>query len=191
MIFHPRRKIKRLLAQYELIKYEFIFKLFGFEKANLYLKNVSKTALKKILKKHKASIGKDCDIETGLTFHNCKDFSNLIVGNNCHIGKNCFFDLRDKVIIGNNVVISMQCTFITHIDMSKSPLTKLYPPQQAPIIIEDGCYLGVGTTVLKGVSIGRRSFVAARSLVLNNVEKLVGGVPAVTIKVLDNKKANL
>ena len=185
MIFHPRKKIKALNSFFELLRYRLIYFLNDFERANLYLANsCSKSVVSKILKTYGAKIGKNCDIETGLRFHNCNDFTNLQIGDNCHIGKDCFFDLRDKVIIGENVVISMQCTFITHIDMSKSNLTKLYQPSQASITIENDAYLGSGSQVLKGVRIGEKSFVAAKSLVTKNVEPytLVGGVPAKVIK---------
>lgn len=131
-----------------------------------------------------AKIGKDCDIESGIRFHNCTNLNNLTIGNNCHIGKDCFFDLREAIIIGNNVVISMQCTFITHIDMSKSSLSNFYPASKDKIVVEDNVYIGVGTTVLKGVILASNSFVAANSTVLGNAKTytLVGGSPAKFIK---------
>jgi len=185
MFFHPRRITKKILTFVEINKFSIIQIVAGFEKANLYLTNsCSKSSIQIILKKQGAKIGRNCDIETNLRFHNCTDFSNLTIGNNCHIGKDCFFDLRDKVIIGDNVVISMQCTFITHIDMSKSQLTNIYPPDQGPIIIDKDVYIGSGSQVLKGVNIGEKAFVAAKSLVIKDVNPhaLVGGVPAKFIK---------
>ena len=44
-------------------------------------------------------------------------------------------DLRDKIIIDDNVVISMQTTFITHIDMTKSELNERFPAKSASIRI--------------------------------------------------------
>ncbi len=158
--------------------------LLGFEFANIFLQRVDKRSLQLILRRNGATIGSDCDIDTGLVFHNCKNYSNLTVGTNCHIGKNCFFDLRDKIIIEDNVVISMQCTFITHIDMSKSDLAEIYPASQAKVVIKDNCYIGAGSTILKGVILNRSSFVAAKSLVIKDIPEntLVIGVPAKEIK---------
>ena len=158
--------------------------LLGFDVANQFLQRVDKISLKLILKRNGAEIGEDCDIETGMIFHNCKDYSNLIVGKNCHIGKNCFFDLRDEVSIGNNVVIAMQCTFITHIDMAKSDLSKIFTSKQNKIVINDNCYVAVNCTILKGVNLNKNSFVAAKSLVTKDVSKntMVGGIPATFIK---------
>ncbi|MFW6224894.1 MAG: acyltransferase [Bacteroidota bacterium] len=177
-------KLRKLLMYWNLFLFNWRKALLGFDVANQFLQRVDKNSVQLILRKNGASIGKDCDIETGLIFHNCKDYSNLIIGNNCHIGKNCFFDLRDKVDIKNNVVISMQCTFITHIDMNKSVLRNSYPSTNAPIQIRDNSYLGAKVTVLKGNKIGNNVIVAANSLINTNIENfcLIAGSPAKKIK---------
>ena len=133
-----------------------------------------------ILKRNGAQIGDHCDIETGLVFHNCRDYSNLTVGNNCHIGKQCFFDLRDTIRLEDNVVVSMRCNFITHQDMEKSDLSEFYPAASAGIHVKRNCYLGLNASVLKGVTIGENAIVAAHSLVLREVsaDAVVAGVPA-------------
>ena len=84
----------------------------------------------------------------------------------------------------------MQTTFITHIDMTKSLLSEIYPVKSKKIIIKDNCYIGVNSTILMGVVLGESSFVAAGSLVLENVNQgyMVGGVPAKILKKLDGTK---
>jgi len=161
--------------------------LWGFDNANQLIQRVDKYSVGFILKRYGATIGDNCDIETGLIFHNCGDYSNLIIGNNCHIGKNCFFDLMDQVIIGNNVVISMQCTFITHIDMNKSELSKLYPSIKGSIKLEDHVYVGAHATILMNIVIETKSFITAHALVNNHVPALTmfGGIPARKIKDLE------
>ena len=125
--FGLRRKLRFILSYLNLFRFSLRKFFLGFDSANNFVRKVDKTSIQLILKRNGATIGENCDIETGLTFHNCKDYKNLIIGRNCHIGKNCFFDLRDKIIIKNNVGISMQCTFITHIDVLKSDLSNFYP----------------------------------------------------------------
>jgi acetyltransferase-like isoleucine patch superfamily enzyme len=161
-------------------------KLLGFDTANQFIQKVDKKSIQLILRKNGAIIGKNCDIESGLTFHNNKNYSNLIIGNNCHIGKNCFFDLRDKVIIKNNCVISMQVTFITHMEMNKSELSNLYPSSRGSILIENDVYIGTNAIILMNRTIGENSFIAAGSLINRDVDrgKMVGGVPAKVIKQL-------
>jgi len=157
----------------------------GFEHANTYLQQVSKPGIIPILKLHGATIGENCLIDTGITFHNAKkDYSNFIMGNNCHIGKNCFFDIRGKVTIEENVVIAMQVTVITHQDISKSELTILYPSVVDDVVIKRNVYVGVNSTILRGVTINHDSIVAAGSVVIKDVESnvVVTGVPAKFIK---------
>jgi len=176
--------LNRIYIKYSLLRF-FIYRyLFGFHNATKLFNYFNKKSVIPVLKKYGAIIGQDCDIETGLKFHNCRSFLNLIIGKNCHIGKECFFDLRDKIIIGDNCVISMQTTFITHIDMEKSPLSKYFPSDKKPVIIENGVYIGAKSTILMGIKIKQNSIVAAGSVVNNNIDtnSLVGGVPAKEIK---------
>ena len=174
------RKYRLLYAYLNLLKFWLKKKMLGFDVANQFIQRVDKTSLQLILKINGAKIGKNCDIETGLIFHNCLNYNNLTIGNNCHIGKNCFFDLRDRIIIKNNVVISMQCTFITHLDMNKSPLRNYYPCHSQQLIIGDNTYLGVSVKIIRGIIIGSSVIIAAGSVVNKSISNniLAGGVPA-------------
>lgn len=183
------RKYRKILAYINFFKFWFRKSFLSFEHANLFLPKIDKLSLELILKKYGARIGKNCDIETGLTFHNCRDYSNLVVGNSCHIGKNCFFDLKDKVDIGENVVISMQTTFITHQDLNKSDLRHDFPSSKNKIIIKNNCYIGANVTILKGIIINEFSMVAAGAVVNKDVPEysVVGGVPAKIINKIDKR----
>ena len=177
-----RASLKWNLAEFCLRK-----NIFGFDNANAFFRRLDKNAMIPILKANGAIIGKNCDIESPLIFHNCNDFSNLIIGNNCHIGKNCFFDLRGRIYIEDNAVISMQTTIITHMDLGTSSLSLIYPPTFKNVILKKNCYLGANSTILMGVTIGERCFVSAGSIVNKNVESdiLVGGIPAKELKKLN------
>jgi len=181
-----RRVFRNILAWFNLLGFLLRKSLLGFDVANQFLSRLDKISVHLILKKNGAIIGKDCDLESGLRFHNCRSYRNLNIGNNCHIGKDCFFDLRDTVTIGNNVVISMQCTFITHIDMAKSPLSEKYITESAPIVIGSNTYIGARSTVLKGVIIGESAVVSACALVKNAVPSntMVAGLPARMVKTI-------
>lgn len=178
------RKYRMFYAYLNLLRFSIRKYLIGFDVANIFIQRVDKFSLQLILKKNGATIGENCDIETGQTFHNCKDYSNLIIGENCHIGKNCFFDLRNEIKIGSNVVISMQSTFITHLDMNKSKLRELFPVTSTGIIIGNNTYIGAKSTILMNANLGNYSFIAAGAMVTKNIESntMVGGVPAKFIK---------
>lgn len=178
------RWFRRAVPRMNLFRFELRRILLGFEYANIFLQRVDKRSLEMILRKHGAVIGTNCDLESGLVFHNCRDYSHLRIGDNCHIGKQCFFDLRGPVLIEDDVVVSMRCNFITHIDMEKSPLANYYPSETGAVRIRAKAYLGVNTTVLKGVTVGQGTLIGAHSLVRSSTPDYVvmGGVPARVLK---------
>lgn len=182
-----QRKLKALNTKINLLRFWLLKTLLGFDAANIFLQRLDKASIQFVLIKNGASIGENCDIETGLTFHNCTDYSNLIIGSNCHIGKNCFFDLRGKVVIEDNVVISMQNTFVTHQDMNKSGLKEIHPATYGDIIVRINSYIGANATILQGVIINDFAIIAAGSVVVKDVAEytMVGGVPAKFIKKID------
>ena len=173
-----------------LLDFYLKYYIFGPHTALNALRRYPKYSIIPVLKSFGGVIGDNCDIESGITFHNCTDFSNLKIGNNCHIGKDCFFDLRAKITIEENVVISMKTKLLTHLDLSKSELTKIYPPASAEILIKKNVYIGVDCTVLMGNTIGEFSFAGANSLINKDVApyKMIAGIPA---KVIKNIEYNL
>ncbi len=185
-----RSKIINTHAYINLLRFSINKFIYGFEKANLFLQRVDKESLQLILKNNGATIGSNCDIETGLVFHNCKNYSNLRIGNNCHIGKNCFFDLKDKIVIKDNVVISMQCTFITHTDLSKSELSNLFKKEHKGIVLNRDVYIGARSTVLMGVELQECCFIAAGCLVNKDIVSygLAGGVPVKILNIINGDK---
>ncbi len=174
----------RLLIAFNILIYFLREILFGSDNATHFLSGLSEPSIVPILKLRRAKIGTGTRILSGTVFHNCKDFSNLEIGRNCHIGKECFFDLRDKITIGDNVVVAMRCNFLTHLDMSNSSLSKLYPADNAPIKVEDNSYLGLGVSILMGVVVGEESMIAAGSVVNHDLQSktLYAGVPARAVK---------
>lgn len=160
---------------------------FGFDYALLSLRSAQKLTLELVLKEFGATIGENSDIETGLTFHNCKNFKNLIIGDNTHIGKDCFFDLKNKVVLGKNVTVSMRCAFITHLDLGKSSLSKTYKASDGPILIQDNVYIGASSTILMNTVLHHRSMIAAGSVVNVSVpmSTLFAGVPIRKIKEIE------
>ena len=159
--------------------------LLGFQNANILMYSLDKPALIPILKKYGAKIGQDVDIETRLAFHNCKDYSNLSIGDGCHVGKEAFFDLRDAVVLKDIVTVSMRVTFITHLDVGKSPLKELgYHDASGSILLEKGCYIGANAIILKGVTIGECAIVGAGAVVNRDVpaHAIVAGNPARVVK---------
>ena len=186
-------KVVRKVRSLTTINFNILFNLvnflmrdffLGFDNANNFLKYLSKNSVLPILRLKGAKIGVNCDIESGITIVNCKNFKNLVIGDNCHIGKNCFFDLRGKIVIDDNVTISMNTTLITHQDLGQSILSKKYKPSVSDIKIHSNAYIGANSIILQGTTIGNNSIVAASSCIVKSVKPktLCGGKPAKLIK---------
>lgn len=102
---------------------------------------------------------------------------NISVGQNTHINQSCFLDARGHIKIGNNVSISHYVKLCTgsHLVNSQS-----FEDIYLPIIIEDYVWIGIGATILQGVTIGKGSVIAAGAVVVKNIPpySIFGGVPA-------------
>ena len=177
-----------LATQFDLWKLSFTYQLFGIEAVSHKIKYLQKPI--PALRKWRARIGNNTLIYPGITIHAAhRDFSNLVIGSNVRIVRDCLLDLTDNVAIENNAIISFRCNLITHQNILKSPLAQMgYAPKQASITIRQGAVLFANVTVLMGVTIGEGAMVAAGAVVTTDVPDwtLVGGVPAKPIKRLES-----
>lgn len=157
---------------------------FGSSAAHNYLSRLNGPCIVPIIKLRGGNIGEGTVIQSGVVFHNCSNFKNLKIGNNCHIGKEAFFDLRGDIEIGDNVVIAMRCSFITHLDLGSSALSSIYPAKYSSIEVNSHSYLGCGVTLLMGSKVGESTIVGANSLVNGKLlsNHLYAGTPAKKIK---------
>ncbi|EJE8548259.1 acyltransferase [Vibrio vulnificus] len=168
----------------------FLFIFFGRISAIEGLSRINSYSLPILIRLFGAKIGKNSNIQRGVRFHNCKSLKNLSIGEACHIGKNAFIDLREKVVLGDRVVIAMNVTLLTHLDMGESKLSSYYPPKAMPLYLENDVYVGEGTSILMGVTIGECCLIGARSLITKpcNGYSLYAGVPATRVKDIYVKK---
>ena len=122
-----------------------------------------------------------------------KGIENLSVGDGTLIPKgSTFYCTRAELIIGSKVIFGPKPTIITgdhRIDIVGENIidvsdTEKLPDQDAPVVIEDGCWIGANVTILKGVTVGRGSVIAAGAVVTKSCEpySIIGGVPARLIK---------
>jgi acetyltransferase-like isoleucine patch superfamily enzyme len=160
----------------------------GLEGVNRILTQCDSADVGHILMRFGADLGKDHDLNSPLLIHNAvKTYSNLAIGHECHLGKDVFLDLRDNIIIEDQVTISMRVTILTHTDVGHSPLGKsTYPPQHAPAIIKRGAYIGAGAIIVQGVTIGVCAVVGSGAIVVDDVPdySVAVGVPARVVRSL-------
>ena len=122
-----------------------------------------------------------------------KGLRNLSVGDGTSIPKGSVIYCTDAPLtIGKKVVFGPRPTIITgdhRIDIVGKHIIDVtveekLPENDLPVVIEDGCWIGANVTILKGVTIGRGSVVAAGAVVTRSCPpySIIGGVPARVIK---------
>ena len=69
-------------------------------------------------------------------------------------------------------------------DDPELPARKCHELRSAPVVIEDGAWLGEASVILKGVTVGYRAVVGANAVVTKDVPSysVVAGVPARVIR---------
>lgn len=105
-----------------------------------------------------------------------------------YMNYDCVVDVFSSVTIGHNVVISERVAIRdsdNHVVWEQDDQTdKEAKPMTSPVVIEDHVWIGMNAIILKGVTIGEGSIIAAGSIVNKDVPAhcLVAGVPAKVIK---------
>lgn len=97
---------------------------------------------------------------------------------------------KAPLIIGKKCLFGPGCTFITGdhrtdvIGMHIYDCNEKRQENDLPIVIEDGVWCGANVTILKGVTIGKDSIVAAGAVVTKSFPpySIIGGVPAKLLK---------
>ena len=118
-------------------------------------------------------------------------FRTIEVGNDVFIGPGATLSASESGIkFGNKIMLGPNVTMMGG-DHNASIIGKyMYdvkyklPENDLPIIIEDDVWIGCNAIILKGVTIGEGSIVAAGALVNKNVPPytIVGGIPAKILK---------
>lgn len=120
-----------------------------------------------------------------------KGLWNLSIGDYTSIPKgSVFYCTEAPLTIGSKVVFAPRPTIITgdhRIDVIGKYIVDSHeklPGNDAPIVIEDDVWTGANITILKGVTIGRGSVIAAGAVVVRSCPpySIIGGVPATVLK---------
>jgi len=108
------------------------------------------------------------------------------------IGSRSFINFGCSISASLSVTIGPRCMIGSHVTLMDNDFHRVEPerrdelPESAPIVLEENVWLGIRSIVLRGVTIGAGSVVAAGSIVSRNVppRSLVGGIPARLIRSL-------
>ena len=134
---------------------------------------------------HQVAIGTNCMLEENIIFKFdgiWQPGPSIVIGNTVFIGTGCEFNIRKRITVENDVLISAGCRFIDH-DHGIPPRDQFigpYPGPEEPITLEENAWLGVNVVVLKGVTIGRGAVVGAGAVVTRSIPpfEIWAGIPA-------------
>lgn len=124
-----------------------------------------------------SSIGENVDLPSDLIVAGEK---NISIGSNVYIGPRCIFYAGDAPLtIGSHVMFGPEVMIITgdhRIDIKDKLMDEItvemkLPENDQPVVIEDDVWIGARALILKGITIGRGSVIAAGVTVLQNVPR--------------------
>jgi glycosyltransferase involved in cell wall biosynthesis/acetyltransferase-like isoleucine patch superfamily enzyme/SAM-dependent methyltransferase len=151
--------------------------------------------------RHYVVVGTDSHIGGSFVFE--RGVGTISVGSRTSIGSGCLLicSQPEGIHIGSSVMLSWDCTLTDSNAHSLNPDIRANDAydwkvgadagrigafkdwsavDSAPIFIDDGAWLGFGTVVMKGVTIGKGAVIASRSVVTKDVPNycVFGGSPA-------------
>lgn len=123
----------------------------------------------------------------------CSGIKNVYCGNMVNIGENnIFYCTKAKIIIKDKVMFGPNVTVITgdhRLDLLGRFIYDVKNEEKdrmndAEVVFEGDNWIGAGAIILKGVSVGQGSVVAAGAVVTKDVPpySIVAGVPARVVK---------
>ena len=142
------------------------------------------------------SIGNDCIVRARFDFDGPD--GQIQIGDRCFIGASHLV-CRDRIQIGDDVVISWGVTVVDHDSHSTEWAHRQHDVRDwmlgekdwthvrvAPVIISNKVWIGFGASVLRGITIGEGAVVGANSVVTKDVMPytVVAGNPAKCIKTI-------
>ncbi|HVX15432.1 MAG TPA: acyltransferase [Pirellulales bacterium] len=117
------------------------------------------------------------------------DKPELVIGDGTFIGHDCDIGVASSIRIGRSCLIASRTCISDHdghpLDATRRRAGLPTPREQVqPVVIGDDVWIGAGALILKGVTIGDRSVVAARAVVTKDVpaDVIVAGNPARVVR---------
>lgn len=141
-------------------------------------------------------IGEDCFFGDGLVLIAADRHLGIshrpscVFGDRCVFGSDAVISCTNSITIGSGVLTSSRVFIGDSYHGYENPaLPILDQPMagEAPVRIGDGCFLGIGSAIMPGVTLGRNCFVGANAVVTKSFGdySVIAGVPARLIRRYD------
>ncbi|WP_417740599.1 acyltransferase [Rosistilla oblonga] len=110
--------------------------------------------------------------------------SQLTIGQGTHISNNVTVIAMSSITIGANCLVGDRATIIDSDFHGIEPAQRHTQGVAQPVTISDNAWIGSQATILKGVTIGENSVIAAQSVVTTNVPPncIAAGSPAKVVR---------
>ena len=175
-LFNLNVQARRLTKKYSLLDYD------NFEAKNAVLKELF------------GAIGNNVAIDENFF---CDFGKNIFIGNDVIINSGCTFIDNEKILIGNKVLIAPNVQIYTayhpllpeeRLKDKKTGSTCYFNTCADPVKIKDGVWIGGGSIILPGVTIGENSVIGAGSVVNKSIPDncVAVGNPCRVIKYFDD-----
>lgn len=151
----------------------------------------------RILRELLGSIGENVTVDT--PFY-CDYGSNIFIGNDVIININCTFVDNKPIRIGNQALIASNVQIYTathpvlpkerYVSDWKEKKTDYYRTYASPVEIKDNVWIGGGSIILPGVTIGENSVIGAGSVVNRSIPAncVAVGTPCKVMRYFDNEE---
>lgn len=122
-------------------------------------------------------------VRPGCIFHTSK----ISIAADTLVGARCHFENREPISIGKRCSLAPEVMIATSSHEIGPREQRAGAHDGRPVVIGDGCWLGMRVTVLPGVTIGSGCIVAAGAVVIEDCERdgLYAGVPARRVRDLE------
>lgn len=176
--------------------FNFIFNLYTILVTRKFGKVGRGVSIRPVLNTHgQKNIFLGDDVSLGLfcwigTNDSLKKNPKLTIGNRVHIGAYAMIIAADSITIGDNVLMSERVIIVDHLHDYHDPQKAVIDQpliSEGQIIIEDDCFIGAGTVIMGGVTLGKHVVIGANSVVTGNLPpySVAVGSPAKVIKKYD------